>query len=83
MKAYADSNGDGWHHQIEITQVIDHDPRIQYPVCIVGENFKTVLVGKNTPEKNELLTWVGGYYNPNSFDPNFVNRHFLWAENDF
>ena len=87
--------GDHWVHQVEITKVLDHDPRIHYPVCIAGENacppedcggiggfeqLKATLTGKDSEEKNEMLTWLGGFYDPTTFDPNFVNKHFLWAD---
>ena len=93
--SYTYDFGDGWQHHLEITEVLDHDPRMQYPACIGGENacppedcggppgfdnFKTVIAGKDSPEKNDLLAWVGGYYNPSTFDPNFVNKRLLWAD---
>ena len=90
--------GDGWHHDIEIIATIENDPRMRYPACIGGENacppedcggphgfdnLKKVLAGKKSKDKDELLAWVGGYYNPTTFDPNFVNKIFLWGEEDF
>jgi len=49
--------------------------------------FKVSLMGTSplvwrpdSPEKDELLAWLGGYYNPTTFDPNFINRFFLWNE---
>lgn len=93
---YTYDHGDNWNHEVEITKVLDHDHRFNYPVCTGGENacppedcggidsfaeLKEVLAGKDCEEKSEILEWVGGFYNPGTFDPNFVNRHFLW--NDF
>jgi hypothetical protein len=90
--------GDDWLHQIEITNVLEDDSRMNYPVCIGGENacppedcggthgferLKSILTGKDGREKDEMLTWVGGFYNPHTFDPNFVNKNFLWIEEDF
>lgn len=90
--------GDGWRHQVEITNVLDHDPRMNYPVCIGGENacppedcggsygferLKSILVGKDGDDKDEMLTWLGGFYNPYTFDPNFVNKNFLWDVDAF
>lgn len=89
--------GDNWVHEIKISKIIDHDPRMNYPACTAGENacppedcggipgfgnLKSILAGKESEEKNELLTWLGGFYNPTTFDPNFVNRYLLWTEND-
>lgn len=87
--------GDGWQHEVEIVKVLEHDPRMSYPVCIAGENacppedcggppgfedLKKTLAGKDSEEKDEMLTWVNGFYNPKTFDPNFINRHLLWAD---
>jgi hypothetical protein len=87
--------GDHWVHQVEINQELDHDPRMNYPICIGGENacppedcggiggfeqLKVTLAGKDSKEKNEMLTWLGGFYSPTTFDPNFVNKHFFWAD---
>ncbi len=70
---------------------------MNYPACIAGENacppedcggipgfedLKSTLAGKESQEKDELLTWLGGFYNPTTFDPNFVNKYLLWTEND-
>jgi hypothetical protein len=89
--------GDDWLHQIEITNVLEDDKRVNYPICIGGENacppedcggphgferLKDVLKGKEGREKDEMMTWVGGFYNPNTFDPNFVNKNFLWANEE-
>ncbi|MCB9061404.1 MAG: plasmid pRiA4b ORF-3 family protein [Halobacteriovoraceae bacterium] len=87
--------GDDWLHEIEITNTLEDDPKMNYPVCIAGENacppedcggphsfenLKKVISGKNSKEKDELLTWLGGFYNPATFDPNFVNKFFLWDD---
>lgn len=36
---------------------------------------------EDSEEKEETLTWLGGFYNPNTFDPNFINKNFLWSNN--
>lgn len=89
--------GDGWQHEVEIVNVLDHDARMNYPVCIAGENacppedcggppgfdrLKKTLDGKDNEAKDEMLSWVGGFYNPKTFDPNFINRHLLWVDID-
>lgn len=89
--------GDDWKHEIEITNILEDDPRMKYPVCIDGENacppedcggpyrfeeLKKIIAGKESEEKNEVLTWLGGFYNPKTFDPNFVNKHFFWDDFD-
>lgn len=87
--------GDNWIHDIEITKTFENDDRLNYPACIDGENacppedcggingfegLKRILAGKDSEEKDEMLIWVGGFYNPKSFDPNFINKHFLWDD---
>ncbi len=89
--------GDGWQHDVEILRALKHDPKINYPVCIDGENacppedcggihgfdeLKRAISGPDSEEKDEKLSWLGGFYNPQTFDPNFVNKYFLWADLD-
>jgi hypothetical protein len=38
--------GDNWVHEIKISRILEHDPRMNYPACIAG---------KKSEEKNELL----------------------------
>lgn len=90
--------GDDWIHHVEVLSTLDDDSRMNYPVCIGGENacppencggvggfkeLKKILAGKDSDEKDEMLFWFGGYYNPLTFDPNFVNHNLLWTEEDF
>ena len=85
--------GDYWEHEVKITKVLEDDSRMTYPVCIGGENacppencggtggfegLKETLAGPDSPEKDEMLSFVGGFYNPKTFDPNFVNKNSLW-----
>lgn len=90
--------GDDWNHTVEITNVYEHDPRMNYPVCIDGANacppedcggshgfdrLKKTLSGPASEEKDELISWLGGFYNPKTFDPNFVNQYLLWGDEEF
>ena len=83
--------GDGWEHEVRITDVLEHDFRMNYPICIAGENacppencggyqgfehLKQTISGKDSREKDEMLAWLGGFYSPYTFDPNFVNKLF-------
>ncbi len=95
--SYTYDFGDDWIHKVEITNVLETDRRMNYPVCIGGENacppedcggiggfesLKSTLLGEDSEEKDELITWLGGFYNPYTFDPNFVNKNFLWFEEE-
>lgn len=90
--------GDGWRHDVEISAVLEHNPRVQYPVCIGGANacppedcggppgfqsLKNALAGAVSMDgrnRDEMTEWLGGFYDPTTFDPNFVNRFLLWAD---
>lgn len=89
--------GDQWNHEVEITNILEHDPYRTYPVCVAGENacppedsggppgfeeLKEILAGEDSEEKAERLEGLGGFFYPLSFDPNFVNRFLLWADGD-
>ncbi len=93
--SYTYDFGDDWRHKVEVTAELEHDPRINYPICIGGENacppedcggihgfhkLKKVLRGKDSEEKDNIIEWLGGFYDPTSFDPNFVNKHMLWGD---
>jgi len=95
---YVYDYGDYWEHEVKITKVLEDDPRMMYPVCIGGENacppedcggtggfedLKELLAGPDSEEKDEMLSFVGGFYNPKTFDPNFVNKNFLWGAEEF
>lgn len=86
--------GDSWRHLIEVKEVTTIDDGFNYPICIDGENacppedcggipgfedLKEKLANKKDPEHKEMLRWVGGYFNPKSFDANRINRDMLWA----
>jgi hypothetical protein len=30
-------------------------------------------------EHENIMTWLGGYFDPHSFDPNRINRDMLWV----
>ncbi len=95
--SYVYDFGDYWNHEIEITKVLDHNPSLIYPVCIGGENacppedigglegyanLKKALKGEAVGDAEDLLEQVGGFFDPTTFDPNFVNRYMLWAGGD-
>lgn len=85
--------GDDWRHIITIEEIMSRDENMSYPICIGGENacppedcggphgfeeFKQHLADPKDPEHLEILRWVGGYYDPKSFDANRINRDMLW-----
>ena len=83
--------GDDWEHLILVEAVADPDHRHSYPLCIGGaracppedcggaggyEELLRVLAAPQDEEHDQMLTWLGGYFDPESFDPNAVNRIF-------
>ena len=80
--------GDDWRHEILIEKRLPLDPRYSYPLCIGGEracppedcggppgyeHLLQVLAKPGHPEHDELVTWLGGYFEPASFDANRTN----------
>jgi hypothetical protein len=81
--------GDDWEHVIEVEDVTVPDRRLAYPLCIAGaracppedcggaggyEDLLRALAEQEDDRHDELLTWVGGYFDPEGFDANAVNR---------
>jgi hypothetical protein len=87
--------GDGWRHQIQIEKIMMADERVNYPICLGGElacppedcggtggyaNLLEQLKNPKDPEHDSSHTWVGGFFDPKSFDPNHINREHLWMK---
>jgi hypothetical protein len=86
--------GDDWEHVVEVDDVTGHDRRLAYPLCIGGaracppedcggaggyENLLSVLASPEHDEHDEMLTWIGGHFDPDGFDANSVNRLFRYG----
>jgi hypothetical protein len=80
--------GDGWEHEIEIENRVGFDARLAYPLCIGGaracppedshgphgyQEFLAAIRDKTHPEHEQALTWIGGFFDPEGFDPNRTN----------
>lgn len=85
--------GDRWLHEIKIEKILPPEDSVHYPLCIGGENacppedcfgidrYYKMLEDLNNPKNEEHLstkTWLGGFFDPKSFDPNRINRDMLW-----
>jgi hypothetical protein len=81
--------GDDWEHLVEVEDVTRPDRRLSYPLCIAGaracppedcggplgyQELVTALANPKHPEHDQVLTWLGGHFDPGSFDANAVNR---------
>jgi hypothetical protein len=80
--------GDGWEHELVIeARTIAQDGAI-YPACVGGEGacppedcggsygfaeFKELLAGPPSTERDEMLRWAGGDYDPTRFDQAAAN----------
>ena len=80
--------GDDWLHEILVEKELPADERFSYPRCIGGARacppedcggppgyaHLLEVLGKNRgTEYDELLTWLGGYFDPEGFDANRIN----------
>jgi len=79
--------GDSWVHQIKLESIESGSPQEKYPACIGGEracppedvggvwgyeSFLEIIQDPEHEEYEEMLSWVGGEFDPESFDPQEV-----------
>jgi Plasmid pRiA4b ORF-3-like protein len=80
--------GDGWEHALVVeARTVAQDGTV-YPACVAGEGacppedcggshgfaeFKAVLAGPPSTERDALLQWAGGNYDPGRFDLSAAN----------
>jgi len=84
---YSYDFGDGWKHRIEYEGLHEKQPGAKYPMCVAGaracppedvggvpgyERFLEAITTPRHPERQSLLTWVGGNFDPEKFDPKTV-----------
>jgi len=84
--------GDNWEHEVLVEGITASDKNFNYPICVGGENacppedchgvpgyanLKKIISNANDPEFGDMLRWLGGHFNPASFDPNRINRDLL------
>jgi hypothetical protein len=81
--------GDNWRHEILIEKALERDERVTYPVCVGGERacppedvggvgeysrILEALANAEHADHDETLTWIGGAFDPESFDVDRANR---------
>jgi hypothetical protein len=82
--------GDGWEHDIVVEKIFSVAPNVRYPVCLIGaracppedcggppgyESLLEALRSSDHPEHEAMVEWVGGYFDPEAFDVEVVNRN--------
>lgn len=75
--------GDDWFHSIELEDVALKKSGKRYPACIAGERacppedcggvsgydeFLRIIADPSHEERDEMLTWAGGSFDPERFD---------------
>jgi hypothetical protein len=80
--------GDSWDHTLLVEKISSPEEGIRYPVCLKGkracppedvggmwgyENFLEAIRDPNHDEHEEYLMWVGGEFDPETFDLEKVN----------
>lgn len=81
--------GDNWEHEILVEAVGPPTPDIDYPICLKGKlacppedcggvwGYADLLEALSDPENTEredLLDWLGGPFDPEAFDAEEVNQ---------
>lgn len=80
--------GDSWVHTVKVEKALELDERVTYPLCIGGaracppedcgglpgyERLLETLGNQKAPDHDDMLRWVGGYFDPEGFDVNRTN----------
>lgn len=80
---YAYDMGDYWEHEILFEGQLPPDPKLKYPLCLEGaracppedcggvpgyEHMLDVLVDPEHEEYEAVVEWIGGPFDPSSFD---------------
>lgn len=84
--------GDGWEHDVLVEEVLAAGNRVSTPRCIAGErscppedcggipgyeHMLKALGDPADPEHKHYIKWIGGGFDPESFDLEEVNQR-LW-----
>ena len=86
--AYTYDFGDGWRLSLVVQEILGRDPKTLYPQCVDGsrsappedvgglfgyERFLEAIADPLNEEHDEQLEWVGGSFDPEEFDLEYVN----------
>jgi len=88
--------GDGWEHTVILEKILPNDGQFKNPVCVTGkrncppedcggvpgyERILEIIVDPENDEYEEITEWLGGDYDPEEFDRDFIND--LLEEKDY
>jgi hypothetical protein len=80
--------GDGWEHDVVLERVLEEQMEKAYPVCVAGRmhcppedcggiggyaQLLSIIRDPKHPEREDYLEWLGGEFDPESFDRDTVN----------
>ena len=92
--------GDSWEHSVILERISQPVPGRRYPLCVAGDlrcppedcgstpgyyGLLEALADRRHEQHEELLTWVGGRFDPAEFSPELVTRqlHSGWPPREF
>jgi hypothetical protein len=83
--------GDNWEHDVVLEKRLPADPNTVYPACTGGKRagppedcgglpgyygLLEALADPNHPDREEILEFRGGDFDPNAFSIDDINRYF-------
>lgn len=84
--------GDDWQHEILLEEILPADPKQELPVCINGsracppedvggtwgyDGFLKAITDPKHPKHAMYMEWVGGDFNPETFNLDDVNKQLM------
>ena len=78
--------GDDWMHEVKVEKTLPFETRYTYPVVIGGARacppedcggpagYERLLSALLNGDDEELVAWVGGFFDPEGFDVNRTNQ---------
>ncbi len=79
--------GDNWNHDLVLEKILPKDAKVKYPICMEGEracppedcgsvpgyeSLLEVIKNPDDEEYEDMMTWLGGRYDPDAFVTNKV-----------
>jgi hypothetical protein len=81
--------GDSWNHMLLVEDILEYEFDNRYPICLTGERacppedcggthgyaeLLEIIRGPDHEEYLDMMSWLGGQFDPNMFDIRAVNR---------